>query len=586
MGIAFCIYICYNINIRKLFVNQSEGVFRILTNNLRKKNIIVAVLLIIVGLLRILLEQKLRLPYGCVITGFFILVYVHWIRNSIRRFPQIMVRKRILIIGALVIFFELLRLIKLNFCVPSGVFERYIWYFYYIPIILLPLLNLDAMIYAGLPDSIKPPVYWNLLYVVAVSLIIGVITNDLHLLAFRFSPYEADWEKNYHHGPLFQIVTAWVVVMIVFIFIHTVKMCISRRLYKNLWMPVLVVVIGLVYRLSYRFFDESDKFFLQQMYELPELYGMVWIALWESIVSAKLLPANDGYNNLLEASSIRGGLTDAGLNLRQSFSDGPVPDKDQLSYAKSGELVLSDGGTLLKACPVRGGVFYWLEDIAALNKLKIELEKTADYLMEENIMLQQEAEIDEASRSTRHQTYLYDTVASKIGPQMKKIDDMLASPPDDEKEFRDMLKKVSVLYVFCKRLSYLVILGDSKRTISAEDFLVCMEESAFYLRCAGFDCEISISPIMSLPGETTLALYELFEFAAENFDVPSKIKVSLNPSVDENENGSYSEFILCSDIGIGSAETLLEFAKKLGNARIRSTADGCELSLRLEGEGV
>ncbi|MCR5783565.1 MAG: hypothetical protein K6G90_12630 [Clostridia bacterium] len=500
---------------------------------LLKRHIFLFSLILSVGVIRVLLDQILMLPDGCVTALIFISLYAYWTRTCQQRFSQKRVRLMITLIGVFVILFVLLRLFRVEYCLPYSASSRYVWYLYYIPITLLPALNFHAMMYVGRPDSAAPSCLWNLIYIPVILMSTGVLTNDLHHLAFRFPADMVAWDDRYTHGPLFAVVTAWVVILSVSVYFVLIRSCINRRLYRNLWLPALVAVLGLTYRLNYSFYtiyDVGERFFLQSMYELPELMGVIWIATWESAVASRLLPSNRGYMELLEVSSLRAGITDDTFTVRQRFGDTLCPTEDQFRSAADGELALEGGDTVLKARQVRGGWFYWSEDMRELRELNEALEDTADYLVEENAVLQQGAEIEEERRRTMHKTRLYDDISLRIRPRLGNLDMLLESAPAQEEEFERMLKDCAVILAFLKRFSNLLLLADEHGGASSYDLFLCLHESERALSGLGADCTLCIPDDVQLPGKTAADLYEIFELLLENeLSRLKEVRVSLSP---------------------------------------------------------
>ena len=498
------------------------------SKSILKRHIMLLLLILAVGFLRLLLENVLHWPYGCAIALFYVSFYFYWMRTCRQRFSQKQVRQFITAFGFFVILFALLRLVKQEFCVQEGTFSRYIWYLYYVPITLLPTLNFHAILYAIRPNSAPPSKQWYWLYVPVGLMIAGVLTNDLHQFAFIFPADMVSWEQRYTHGPLFQIVTAWVVLMILGLFLVLIKSCINRRLYRNLWLPVLVAAVGLTYRLNYVFYDVGGKILLQKMYELPELFGLVWIAVWESAVASRLLPSNRGYSEYLQASSLHAGIADAGFQICQSYGDTVHPDASQLRAAADGAVALQGGDTVLRARKVRGGWFYWTEDMRELNSLNEALEDTSDYLIEENAMLQQSAEIEEERRRTAHQTKLYDDISLRIRSRIDLLSDLLQDPPEEEEAFCLMLKKCALLFSFLKRFSNLLLLTDAQGGASSDDLKLCLRESVRALQGLGIRCTLNVPEGLDLPGETAADMYEMFELVIEEaYPALQEVRVSL-----------------------------------------------------------
>ena len=548
-----------------------------------KRHLTLILLIFSVGCLRLLFENLLHWPCGFVTSVVFVSFYCYWIWSCRQRFSQKRVRQMISAIGFFVIVFNLLRLLRVDFCMTNSVPSRYVWYLYYVPVTLLPTLNFHAMLYVGRPDSAAPSRWWNLLYVPVALMSAGVLTNDLHQLAFRFPEDMEKWDWLYTHGPLFQIITAWVVVLSLLVYFVLIKSCINRRLYRNLWLPALVAILGLVYRLNYSFYtayDVGDRFFLQGMYELPELMGIIWIAVWESAVSSRVLPSNRGYLDFLEVSSLRAGITNGSFAVSWRFGDTLRPTEAQLRAAANGAITLENGDTVLKARPVRGGWFYWSEDMRALNALNEALEDTSDYLLEENAMLQQAAEIEEGRRRTLHQTRLYDEISLRIRPRLDQLNELLQNVPEEEAAFERMLARSAVIYAFLKRFSNLLLFADENGGASSDDLLQCLRESTRALRQLGVKCTLNVSEGMALPGKTAADLYEIFELLLEGVLTGlSEVRVGLAPQNEENvfvvEYGALND---PADLD-GMHEDILACAQLLGTAAFSAKADGGRLSV-------
>ena len=465
-------------------------------------------------------------------------------------------------------FFSVLRIIKWDFVDYDGVVIRYVWYLFYVPIILIPVLNVRTMLYIDLPDDAERSRWWYLIYAPAVLMIAGILTNDLHEWAFRFPPDMVDWEQRYTYGPLYSVVAGWVALGVVAMLVITVRTCINRRLYRNFWVPAVVLCVGLVYYLTYNAHDMPDKSFLQKMYEVSDMMGLFWILLWESLVVTRLIPSSGGYTNAFAASSLRAGLANETFVPIQVSSTGVRPMPEQLRAAVNSETALPDGNTILKARSVRGGWFYWTEDVRALRELSAALEDTADYLSEEHAFLQQTAQIEEEHRRTIHRTELYDNIAQKIRPRLQLLETMLSDVPEEEEAFCGLLKRAAVVYAFLKRYPTLLLLADEETPADSTELLRCLNESANVLRQMGVQCETSVDPEITLSGETAADVYELFEAVIEE-DMTNMTAVSVTL---QNVNGQFELDIAIRGGNSASGEHFFQIPIQDAAAHVDSAA--------------
>ena len=96
--------------------------------------------------------------------------------------------RRWLLLGcAMAVLWLFLRTVKYRFFSDDTV-TRYLWYLYYVPQILAPLFSLFAALQLGRREGDTFSLRWYLLFLPAICLIGGVLTNDLHQMAFRAAP--------------------------------------------------------------------------------------------------------------------------------------------------------------------------------------------------------------------------------------------------------------------------------------------------------------------------------------------------------------------------------------------------------------
>ena len=141
-----------------------------------------------------------------------------WLQSVRRRLLPSPARRYLLASGALMLLFLLLRTVKYRIVQWSTPMERYCWYGYYVPTILVPTLFLMTSFYFGN----KPEQYSRIRrypLILGIILTLGVLTNDLHNLAFRFKPNpitKAFYGENgtYTHGVLFYAAYFWAGCMI------------------------------------------------------------------------------------------------------------------------------------------------------------------------------------------------------------------------------------------------------------------------------------------------------------------------------------------------------------------------------------
>ena len=116
-----------------------------------------------------------------------IFLLISWCVSLQRRIMNAQVRRILVTISILLAVWLTAKVIKWEF-VSDRTFwiGRYLWYGYYIPMILVPLLGVFIIDHMGKPEDYRNPSWMKKLYIPAFAILIGIFTNDLHQLAFDF----------------------------------------------------------------------------------------------------------------------------------------------------------------------------------------------------------------------------------------------------------------------------------------------------------------------------------------------------------------------------------------------------------------
>ena len=454
-------------------------------------------------------------------------VYLHWCFSARMRFPQKQMRLHITLFVGAFIALNLLKVAKYDFTEPGADVQRWLWYAYYITFVFGPLFMFHASLYFGKPDNYRISRHWYWMYLPAGLIALGVITNDLHQLAFRFDSGVAKWNNDYTHGVFYHLAALWMLAMLLGVIVLAVRSTVSRRLFKTAWLPLAALALAALYRMGYSFLPGKLSI-LQEMYEFPDFVCLGSIIVWECFVIARLIPSNNSYPAIFAASSLNAGLADGGFHVRQTSVNAIAPSAEQLQSAVETDRILPDGDTLLKARPVHGGWFYWTEDIRELRRLKEQLNDTADYMAEENAMLRMSAEIEEDRKKTAEKTGLYDKVTEALRPQITALLELTKTAPQEDAAFRLTMQRAALTVAYAKRRSNLLLLANDMPYLSGEELGLCLEESAKALRLAGISCAISVAPGIQIASDTADALYETFQAALEHtFGSLKSVSVSL-----------------------------------------------------------
>ena len=460
------------------------------------------------GIMNLILSGT-EFSFRCIISLILLSVYLIWLFASRRRFPQKGMQRILTASAALMILWNIMQTVRRDYVPVGSAVGRQIWYCYYFPAVMLPVLLLTATWYIGKTDSSELPGSRLLLFIPtgAVSLLIAL--NDFHQLAFRFENGVPDARSGYSYGIIYYIAVGIMIACVAGILFRTLRSCSKKQFSRSFLLPASSAALGGLYFILYK--NSGEPLIFQKMYEFPDFTCLFFMSFWESLVITHMLPSNADHEEFFKASSINAGLIDNDLNIRLHGDDSRLPTQEQLIAAEENEVIKD--GRLLKVQPVPGGYFYWVEDISELQNLNMRLEETCTYLEEEHAMLDQSAKLEESRRRTAEQNKLYDSISERLSPEFESLSARLGELPEDEEGFRKSMKRAAIDGVFIKRCSNLLLLAGSSETIDSGELGLSIGESLGYLELSDIWGQADIPKGEELPSEAVLFMYELFQAA-------------------------------------------------------------------------
>lgn len=475
-------------------------------------NSVCIALVLLAGCLRLVGHSTKFFLHNAPILALFALASFIWICRVRKRILQPDVRKNLVAVALLIIFWMSVRTLKYEFVFDISPFRRWFWYLYYVPMLVIPLLMLLSVLHIGLPQTKSIDPRWNLLYIPTAAIILGVLTNDFHQLAFRFPGGAANWDgADYSYGPLYYAAMLWMALLFAAILVVVFVRCAVPERRKKIWVPAIPLFIGAVYILCVIVDEKAVTGFLT----VPEMGCFLFAAFMESLMDVHLLPANDNYSALFNASSIGAGIMDESGAVRYKSKTSIPTDLAQVIKAQSEPLIIEDGNTIFKSRAINGGFCYWMRDISQINMLNCELEDLGDVLDEENTMLEAENRMKVKRLQIEEQNKLYDDLAKNVKSQLEELQELLENLPENEEEFENKMKYACVLNTYVKRHSNLLLSFHESKRIYSDELRFSLVESLEYLRLYGIKAHGFYLGEGGFAGEKILLAYEIFEAAVE-----------------------------------------------------------------------
>lgn len=430
----------------------------------------------------------------------YIALALVWGISIRRRILHRDVRKCLLLSCAMAVLWLLLRAFKYRYFQSDGI-SRVLWYCYYIPQIFAPLFGFFAALELGRSEEALLPPWMRLMYVPACLLLLGVVTNDGHQLAFRFLTARMSDRAGYAHGVVYYAAMTWAIALMlasVGIIFHKCRVLESR---SRAWIPLCVFLFGAL--LSTASFANAYTF-----HKVPECCCLTFIALWESCLQIGLVPTNGNYQLFFTESALAAQIAVRDGQVLYRSQSAPTLTHEQMQASHDAPLMLS-ADERLQSAPVHDGFVYWVENVAPINRMKVRLEETRALLNEENELVRAETALRRQRAEIEEKSRLYDRIASLLAPRFEKMDALL-------EQGDAALLQVCVIGAFVKRRSNLALICEGENAVSADDLIHCLRESLEYLEGCGVACAMNTSVDgIKIEGSVLQTAYDFFEDCVE-----------------------------------------------------------------------
>ena len=449
--------------------------------------------------------------YGHLRSGIYIFLLCAWCRSVRVRIVQTQVRRYLLAISALMVLWILLRSIK--FSIENTDAERWLWYFYYFPMLFIPMLSVFVSRSLGKGEDFRLPRWTKLLYLPTLLLLLLVLTNDLHQQVFSFpSGVLSDQAYRYESGYFF--VLGWEALCAGFAFLSMAKNCripCSRRIR---WLPLVPLALSMAYAYAY---VKKAHWVWVLAGDITVAQCLMFTGIFESCIQCGLIQSNRGYDELLEATTLPVQITDENFCTKHASATmrPPLPQSELRQITQ--DTVQLDDDTLLKRHKLRRGWAFWKEDVSELNQLRQELELACDELRDVGDVLAAENAQHARLLKLTEENRLYDMMEAQTARQIAMLQERLTElkKTDDPARAERLLGQIIVIGTYIKRRNNLIFVGVQRGSISVQELRLCLNESAENLCLYGAECSALIKGDGQLSIEQATAAYSLFEAVVE-----------------------------------------------------------------------
>ena len=421
-----------------------------------------------------------------------------------QRIMQTAVRRLMMTAVGMAALWIFLRTCKYRFFDSQSI-QRLLWYLYYLPQLLSPTLAFLAALYLGRREDQPLSRAWYLLLIPAALLFLGVMTNDLHQQAFRFTLTGSN--DDYTHGPVYYLSVGWMLAMMALSTLVLFRRSRVRSGRRFIWLPGTLFAAG--FALSLMSFTNMIT-----AYKIPELFCATFVITWECCIRIGLVPSNTNYSGIFTASTISAQIADQEDDVVIRSTGAQPLTKEQLYSAHEGVAAL-DPDTRLHSHVLHGGRIYWTDSVAELNRIRRQLEEAAATLARDNELVRTENELRQQQARLEEQNRLYDSMLPAVRPQLNTVSRLLDDATPDAPDFDRRMALVCVYGAYVKRRCNLTLIQQSESHTGLQELALCIRESLGYLSAYGVSEAFRQQGDAQLPPSGVILVYDFFEAAVE-----------------------------------------------------------------------
>lgn len=473
--------------------------------------IIVTVLIVCAVIARILSKIDFHnIFFGLVRTMLYISLYIGWGISVSKRVMQVQVRQCLIAVSGLTVFWFVVRTMKYFFIADIEVL-RQLWYWYYCPMLFIPLLSVFVAMSLGKPDNYRLPKWTLLLYIPTVLCLLTVLTNDFHQLIFTFPSGEVWSDKNYEYNFGYCFVIGWVIICALLAFVIMVAKC--RLSQRKKYLPFLLLLCSIIYAFIYSTGVEWMQIIGG---DITAVQCLMFTGILESCIQCGLIQTNTGYASLFEVGTIKAQIIDTNYQIHYASSNAPKLSGEIMRSAENSAVKLNKN-TLLKSSCIDGGYVLWQEDITDITAVLERLEENRKTIAESNDIEQENYKTKIKINTVREKNRLYDLLQKETSHQIELLDSFLTQyeSETDPKIRRSLLAKSAVIGAYIKRRGNLMFIGEKSEVTDTAELSACLDESFANLELMGAECATDIPDNNKIYTCDAIRVYDFFEAMME-----------------------------------------------------------------------
>ena len=443
-------------------------------------------------------------------TALYLLLFALWGFSLDRRIIQRQTLHCLRLTAALMLLWLILRTLKYS-VVTDLTAGRYIWYLYYLPMLLLPLLWVYIALSMGKPEDYRLSRRSSILSIVPAVLFLLVITNDLHqqVFAFKSGVPGLPVSGTYSYRPLYFICLGWMVGCMAFSLV-----CLFRKIRipsgeRKRITPFVLGCATLLYGILYLSGIPAVRWWFGDM---NVMFCLLYAAIYESCILCRMIPSNTGYVELFEATTLAACIADRSgrIVLRSRAAD------ENMTCPQEGQRIVRPDGMRISSAPISGGYAVWQDNVRQLAELRTRLNANKEEMERNKKKLKDAYLVQKSLHELTEKNRIYNELEAKHSRQTAQMRQMLARcERAGPAERRSLLKKVLLLGTYIKRSANLYFLSSEYQWLPQQELRLTVDEAVRALTACGTECGVIYRTTEPMRTSEVVRLFDLLEIVAE-----------------------------------------------------------------------
>ena len=443
-------------------------------------------------------------------TALYLLLFTLWGFSLDRRIIQRQTLHCLHLTAALMLLWLILRTLKYS-VVTDLTAGRYIWYLYYLPMLLLPLLWVYIALSMGKPEDYRLSRRSSILSIVPAVLFLLVITNDLHqqVFAFKSGVPGLPVSGTYSYRPLYFICLGWMVGCMAFSLVCLFRKSRIPSGERKRITPFVLGCATLLYGILYLSGIPAVRWWFGDM---NVMFCLLYAAIYESCIRCRMIPSNTGYVELFEATTLAACIADrSGRIVLRSRAAG----KD-MTCPQEGQRIVRPDGMRISSAPISGGYAVWQDNVRQLAELRTRLNANKEEMERNKKKLKDAYLVQKSLHELTEKNRIYNELEAKHSRQTAQMRQMLARcERAGPAERRSLLKKVLLLGTYIKRSANLYFLSSEYQWLPQQELRLTVDEAVRALTACGTECGVIYRTTEPMRASEVVRLFDMLEIVAE-----------------------------------------------------------------------